>query len=435
MKFKPYHKYKDSGIEWLGNVPEGWDAKRLKYCASINDEALPETTDPNTEIVYVDISSVDSTDGIVNKEAYVFSAAPSRARRIVREGDVIVSTVRTYLRAISPINNPESNLIVSTGFAVIRSRDGLGSKFAAHALRAPYFVDDVVARSVGVSYPAINASEIGALAIALPPLPEQRAIAAFLDRETWRIDELIRKKERQIELLQEKRRALISHAVTKGLDPNAKLKDSGIEWLGIVPEHWGVKKIKWLTPVKRGASPRPIDDAKYFDEEGERAWVRIADVTASDRYLLETTQRLSALGASLSVPIDPGSIFLSIAGTVGKPIITKIKCCIHDGFVYFPTFKENIEFLYYILASGQPYFGLGKWGTQLNLNTDTVGDISIPVPSREEQEGIVSYLDHETSRLDELAAKIRASIETLREYRTALISAAVTGKIDVRGEV
>ncbi|MFZ2171809.1 MAG: hypothetical protein WAW61_19485, partial [Methylococcaceae bacterium] len=138
------------------------------------------------------------------------------------------------------------------------------------------------------------------------------------------------------------------------------MKDSGIDWLGQVPEHWHVLSIKRLTPVFRGASPRPIQDPKYFDDEGEYAWVRIADVTANNHYLESTTQRLSELGESLSVPLDTGRLFLSIAGSVGKPMITGIKCCIHDGFVYFPYLEEHPEFLYYIFLSGQPYLGLGK---------------------------------------------------------------------------
>ena len=162
-----------------------------------------------------------------------------------------------------------------------------------------------------------------------------------------------------------------------------KYKKTGTEWLGEIPEHWKVVSIKWLSPVQRGASPRPIDDAKYFDDDddGEYAWVRIADVSSStDGRLRETTQRLSELGSSLSVQIQPGELFVSIAGTVGKPCISEIRACIHDGFVYFPLIELNREFLFRIFEAGLCYGGLGKWGTQLNLNTDTVGSIRIPVP-------------------------------------------------------
>lgn len=142
---------------------------------------------------------------------------------------------------------------------------------------------------------------------------------------------------------------------------------------------------------------------------------------------------MSPLGSSLSVKLQPGALFLSIAGTVGKPCLTKIKCCIHDGFVYFPRWKGDVKFLFYIFASGEPYKGLGKMGTQLNLNTDTVGSIKIGLPPRPEQAAIVEFLDAETGRLDMLVGKVEEAVERLREYRSALITSAVSGKIDVRG--
>ncbi|MGI9949474.1 restriction endonuclease subunit S [Vibrio hyugaensis] len=203
-------------------------------------------------------------------------------------------------------------------------------------------------------------------------------------------------------------------------------KSTNEVWLGDVPSHWRALQINRLTVIKRGASPRPIDDPKYFDEEGEYAWVRIADVTASDTFLQNTTQRLSSLGASLSVKLEPNALFLSIAGTVGKPCINKIKACIHDGFVYFPEYKENVKFLFYIFAAGEAYKGLGKFGTQLNLNTETVGGIKIGIPCIEEQNNIVNFLDHETAKIDTLIAKQEKLIELLKEKRQAVISHAVT---------
>jgi len=158
--------------------------------------------------------------------------------------------------------------------------------------------------------------------------------------------------------------------------------------------------------------------------------VRIADVTSNDHYLRETTQRLSEIGKSLSVPLEPGSLFLSIAGSVGKPMITAIKACIHDGFVYFPYLQINPEYLYYVFDSGQPYLGLGKLGTQLNLNTDTVGNIKIGLPPKSEQDAIVSFLDWKTAQIDALIAKKQALIEKLKEKRLAVITQAVTKGLD-----
>lgn len=203
-------------------------------------------------------------------------------------------------------------------------------------------------------------------------------------------------------------------------------KDSGVEWLGEVPSHWDVKKIKRLSPVKRGASPRPINDLKYFDDNGEYAWVRISDVTRCNGYLFDTEQKLSELGASHSVKLEPESMFLSIAATVGKPCITKIKTCIHDGFVYFPKLKKHKELLFNIFDSKLCFVGLGKLGTQLNLNSETVEDIYISIPPDSEEEKVIKFLSLETTKIDTLIAKQEKLIELLEEQRKSIISHAVT---------
>ncbi len=208
---------KDSVVEWVGKIPTHWRVRRLKYLATVNDEALPENTAPDTEITYVDIGNVDSVRGITGTQDLMFEDAPSRARRIVRQGDIIISTVRTYLKAIARIESTDTNLIVSTGFAVVRPQH-LHDGFVAYTLSSPYFVERVVAHSVGVSYPAINASDLACLDIAFPPPPEQQAIAEFLDREMAKLDTLVAKVREAIDRLRELRTALISAAITGRID-------------------------------------------------------------------------------------------------------------------------------------------------------------------------------------------------------------------------
>ena len=431
----PYPAYKPSGVEWLGKIPVHWEVKRLKYLSTVNDEALPETTDPDMEFTYVDIGNVDSVRGITGTEDLVFEDAPSRARRVVRQGDVIISTVRTYLKAIARIEPTDANLIVSTGFAVLRPRE-LDSGFAAYALSSPYFVDRVVAHSVGVSYPAINASELACLDIAFPPIPEQQAIAAFLDRETARIDALVSRKERLIELLREKRSALITRAVTRGLDPDAPLKNSGVEWLGKIPAHWEVKRLKTIADIRYGLGQPPkespdglpliratnISHGHITDED--MLYVDPADIPAGRRAILSAGEIIVVRSGAYTADsaIIPKKYEGAISGydmvvtvIVAKPeFIAAVLLC---------PYVRDAQLAVASTRSAQPH-----------LNAEELGEALILLPPITEQRNIAAFLDSETARLDSLIAKVREAIECLRELRTALISAAVTGRIDVREE-
>ncbi len=442
-KWKRYPAYRDSGVEWIGEVPEHWMAKRLKYITTANDETLSETTDPDFELVYVDIGSIDPISGIRNKETMTFENAPSRARRKVRNGDVIISTVRTYLRAISPVNNPESNMVVSTGFAVIRPKENIESQFAAYALRAPYFVDKVVANSVGVSYPAINASELINFNIALPPLPEQHAIAAFLDHETGRIDTLIEKKKRQIELLQEKRAALISHTVTKGLDPDVTMKNSGVEWIGEVPEEWEVKKLKHIASVKFSSVDKKTEEGEHSVCLCNYVDVYYNDYITPDLDLMKATasvaeiQNFTLRGGDILITKDSESCDDIAIPAYVLSDINNVLCGYHlaqirpnislsDGEYLFRSFYvHGINNQFRVAATGITRYGLGKYWLDNSL---------FLVPPLPEQRAIAAFLDYETVRIDSLIEKITVSIEKLREYRVSIISAAITGKIDVRKE-
>ena len=215
----PHPKLKPSGVEWLGDVPEHWRVRKLKHVVTINDEQLSETTNPDSEIAYIDIGSVDPYHATVSPRRVLFGDAPSRARRVVQSGDTIVSTVRTYLRAIAMLDDPPRGAIASTGFAVLRPKKTLvAPAYLGFLARSSYVVESICAKSVGVSYPATNAWEIGTVVIALPDKNEQRAIASFTDRSVGRIDRLVDKNQTLIDRLREKRQALITAAVTGQID-------------------------------------------------------------------------------------------------------------------------------------------------------------------------------------------------------------------------
>jgi type I restriction enzyme, S subunit len=441
-QFTKYKSLKDSGVEWLGQIPEHWEVRKLKHIAFANfssvDKHSIEDELPVYLCNYIDVYHHDFITPDI--EFMKATATPEEIRRFsIKEGDVLVTKDSEDWNDIAVpafIKSEISGVLCGYHLAQIRSNPGMViGEYLFRAFYARGINDQFRIEATGITRYGLSKYGLDNSLFSVPPLDEQRLIADFLNKETTRIDMLIEKKQKQIELLQEKRTALITQAVTKGLDPNVPMKDSGVEWLGQIPEHWEVKKIKRLCLVKRGASPRPIEDPIYFNDDGEYSWVRISDVTASERYLIQTEQKLSDFGKSKSVALEPGELFLSIAATVGKPIITKIRCCIHDGFVYFVGLKENREYLYYLFNCGEAYKGLGKLGTQLNLNTDTIGDIHISVPSSKEQNAIVDFLDRETAKIDVLKNKIQKGIELLKEYRMVLITAAVTGKIDVRNEM
>ena len=412
---KPYPAYKDSGVSWLGEVPAHWEVRRLKQiCRLAYGDAL------TTEMRQEGTVPVFGSNGRVGFHNSANTKAPC----------IVVGRKGSF----GKVNySRDSVYAIDTTFFI-------DSCFSDTHIRWLFFLlgwlrlDEVTKDS---AVPGLDREDAYQRLAPIPPLPEQTAIVRFLDHADRRIRRYIRAKQKLIALLEEQKQAIIHQAVTGQIDvrtgqPYPAYKPSGVEWLGKVPAHWEVSRVKSLSLVKRGASPRPIGDARYFDNGGEYAWVRIADVTASNHYLEKTTQRLSRFGQSLSVPLQPGALFLSIAGSVGKPIITKIKCCIHDGFVYFPQFRGNVEFLYRVFSCGAPFARLGKLGTQLNLNTDTVGGIYLGWPPESEQSAIVGFLDNETGSIGSAIASTRREIDLLHEYRTRLIADVVTGKLDVR---
>lgn len=400
--------------------------QRLKYAATINDEALGEETDADYELQYVDIGNVDSAGTIHEVATHRFEDAPSRARRRVRDGDIIISCVRTYLQAISPIRKPPDNLIVSTGFAVVRPREGvLDAAFAKYALREPAFLAEVEMRSVGVSYPAINASDLADIPICLPPENKQRVIADYLDRATARLDALVAAKERVLGLLAEKRRALITRAVTRGLDPRAPLRDSGIPWLGEIPAHWETERTRWLFKERdqrsttgeeelltvshlTGVTPRSEKDVNMFEAETTEGY----KICLTGDLVINTLW--AWMGAMGVAPVDG---IASPAYNVYEPG-NRVEPSYIDALVRLPVFAQEVT-----------RYSKGVWSSRLRLYPEGFFEVFLPVPSLSEQRAIVAHMAKETAKLGELRAATERTIALLKERRAALISAAVTGRM------
>jgi len=440
MSFPAYPANKESGVEWMGEVPRHWNITPLKFSASCNDAVLPDSTDEDYEIKYVEISDVNEISGITGSTSYKFSDAPSRARRMLQDGDVLISTVRTYLRAIAPVVTPPENLIASTGFAVIRPRKSiLDGTFLGYLLRAEWWISEVIARSVGVSYPAINASDLIGLNVPVPAWDEQIQIARFLDHETARIDALIEEQQRLIELLKEKRRALISQAVTKGLDPTVLMKNSGVEWLGLVPSHWDVKQLKHVVDPNTSITYGIVQAGPEF--EGGVPYIRTSDMSGEE---------LPVSGYPLTSPeidesyarsrVRPGDIVMSIRASVGKCLLVPDELTVANltqGTAKISAgqgITRNFLLAFLNASATQNYFDLmAKGATFKEITLDALRRTPVLLPPANEQIKIDQFVARNAGLLSETCKQAIQSVSLLQERRSALISAAVTGKIDVRG--
>jgi type I restriction enzyme, S subunit len=273
----------------------------------------------------------------------------------------------------------------------------------------------------------------------LPPDEEIDRIVAFLDQKTAEIDALIAKKQRQIELLDEQKAILINRAVTRGLNPNAKLKPSGIEWIGDIPEHWEVRRYAHISRIVRGGSPRPAGHPAFFSSESGTPWITVGEVTKKQgQYLTKTREFLTPRGAKQSRFIEPGTLLLSNSGaTLGVPTVTKIGGCINDGVLAFLEINEErclLDYLYNHLSTLTAFYRdrLKQGSGQPNLNTDLVKDTAVALPpTKREQREICD-------RIKEIAADAEATviaydrqIQSLKTLRSTLIAHAVTGRIKV----
>ncbi|MGB8294378.1 MAG: restriction endonuclease subunit S [Polyangia bacterium] len=426
MKLPAYPKYKPSGVEWLGDVPESWEVKQLKWAVMFQrGHDLPADEREEGSVPLVSSSGISATH----------SRAVAKAPGIVTGRYGTIGQFHLITNDYWPLN--------TTLYAI--DLHGNEPRFLARMLAhlSPLFLLNAVKSAV----PGIDRNDIHPIAAAVPPVAEQRTIADFLDREIQKIDTLVAKKRTLVERLKEKRAALISRTVTRGLppdaaraaglDPHPKLKPSGIDWLGDVPAHWEVKRLGHLSIVVRGASPRPAGDPRYF--EGDFIpWITVGELTKDNSpYLTATESMLTREGAAISRIMQEGTLVLTNSGaTLGVPKILGITGCANDGVVAFENLRSDANrlFLYYFLSSVTENLRdrIKQGSGQPNLNTDIVKALVAPYPSSAEQSAIVDYLDGETLKVDRLVAKVESAIERLQEYRTALITAAVTGKIDVR---
>lgn len=430
MSFPAYPEYKDSGVAWLGEVPSHWRFRPLlALVEECNFSNLGMIESNLLSLSYGRIIEKDiaSNDGLLPESFETY--------QIVDHGDIILR--------LTDLQNDQRSLrsglvkrkgIITSAYTAIRPH-GIHSRYLAHLMRA-YDLQKVFYSMGGGLRQSMKYADLRHLPVLEPSLVEQASIATFLDYETAKTDALIAEQEKLIELLKEKRHAVISHAVTKGLDPNAPMKDSGVEWLGKVPEHWKAVKLRRIVDdVQTGGTPSM---SSLSPEEGETIdWYTPADFSSAIQ--LESASKKLSIEAIKNdrVKIFPkGAILVvGIGATLGKTGYLMYPASANQQInAILPSTEISGLFLTYSLASKLVEMRyLSNSSTIGIMNQEKTKEIWIALPPRWEQESITRYLEEDGVAVDALLAESQKAITLLKERRSALISAAVTGKIDVRG--
>ena len=423
----PYPAYKPTGLPWLPQIPEHWKIVRNKNILIEKTDVVGENSS-NYTLLSLTLSGVIPRDMENCKGKF---PAEFDAYKIVQQGDIIFclfdldETPRTVGLSL--------NDGMITGAYDVFSIRGVNHKFIYY-----YYLNVDNKKALKPYYTGlrkvVNVSRFLELRFPVPPPDEQAQIVRYLDSMTAKINKLIRAKKKQIALLQEQKQAIINQAVTKGLNPNAEMKDSGNPDIGLIPTHWGLKNFSKISRIVRGASPRPAGDPRFFHGK-DIPWITVAELTKDDnKYLFCTKDYLTFAGQQQSRTVGAGTLLLSNSGaTLGVPKILKITGCINDGSVAFLSPQENIDYMYYSL----------KWQTerlrklvagygQPNLNTTIVKNICIAIPPLHEQQEIVKYLDVQNKKINSMIASRIREISLQIEYKNSLTSSVITGQVDVR---
>ena len=419
-RFRRYPEYKESGVEWIGKIPRHWKILPFMHCLK------KVKTKKKTSIPKMDYQ--ESGEFPVIDQGASFVAGWTDLTDSVISDNLPVVIFGDHTRIFKYVDFPF--VLGADGTQLLYPNDDiLNTRFFYYALLNLKIPNEGYSR---------HYRYLREFSVVCPALPTQCQIANFLDRKTEQIDELIRLKERRIELLQAQRTALINQAVTKGFDPNVEMKPSGVEWIGEIPAHWESKRLGYVSTIFKGGTPKRNVD-RYF--QGDLPWARPVDITALQGalYIHDAEIHISeeALGNSGARRLPSGTVLLTSRATIGETAITTVPMATNQGFANFVCNEQllNIYLAYYLRAIKDLLISLGSGSTFLEVTKGTLVGVGIPLPPLSEQKQIVDFLDRKTKQIDELIAAEQRKIELLKEYRQSLISEAVTGKIDVRNEV
>ncbi len=424
---KPYPRYKDSGVPWLGEVPTHWEARRIKALFREKDQRSGDGRGV--------LLSLTRTRGIVPQaeaSKRIASAEDLSKYKACRPGDLVMNRMQAWsgMFAVSPQEG-----LVSPDYSVFMPTGTCNVKYFEHLFKTPVVVDQFAQRSKGIGsgFNRLYTPDFGSVPVVDPPLPEQTAIVRYLDHVDRRIRRYIRATQKLIKLLDEQKQAIIHRAVIRGLDPNVRLKPSGVEWLRDVPEHWEVRRVKQFSRILRGKfTHRPRNDPSLYD--GPYPFIQTGEVARAQKSITGYRQTLNDRGLAVSKMFPAGTLVMTIAANIGDVAVLDFEACFPDSVVGFiPRSGVERDYLYYVFRAMKPeLLREAPVNTQGNLNVDRIGSRRIALPPAQEQQSIVLYVEKNTVGLDTAIDRAQREVDLLREYRTRLIADVVTGKLDVR---
>lgn len=430
---KKYEIYKDSGIEWIGEIPEGWKCIKLGWLyPNMGSGTTPDTNNLNyySENGTNWLQTGDLNDGMIIKTSKHITdlAIRERGLKIYPTGSVVIAMYGATIGKVGLLN---IDTTTNQACCVLPMSEDMNNRFSFYVMQASK--SSLVSKSIGGGQPNISQSIIKEHKIPVPSLNEQQAIASYLDHKVSQIDASVSAINTQIDDLKAYRQSIISEAVTKGLYSDVKMKDSGIEGGWSIPVHWSSNRLKFLADIVRGGSPRPIEE--YIADEGYN-WIKIGDTIKGYKYIESTKEKIKPSGLNATREVHVNDLILSNSMSFGQPYILKIDGCIHDGWLAFTNYKGlDKEYLYYVLQAGVcscqfEHYVAG--GVVQNLNIEKVATTRIPLPPLAEQQSIATYLDKKTAQIDSSIDSLEVQRDDLNALKQSIVSEAVTGKIDLR---
>lgn len=442
-----YPEYKVTNIHWVGTIPKHWQVKKIKYSTYVKGRVGWHglTSNDFTEEGPFLVTGTDFMKGRVNWQTcyHISEENYNRDPYIkLRENDLLITKDGT-IGKVAIVKNLKEKATLNSGIFVTRPlANSYLTSFLYWVLNSPVFDRFIDYNKIGSTIQHLYQDTFEEFSFPVPSEEEQKIIATYLDRKTIQIDSLIVKKQRLIELLKEERATIINHAVTKGIDPNVKMKDSGIEWLGEIPEHWEVKKLKYIIE-KIGSGVTPKGGASVYQQKGipllRSQNVHFDGLRLDDVAFISEEIHNEMIGSRVLA----GDVLLNITGaSIGR-------CCVVPADIKEANVNQHVCILrsaktidsyflcnYLTSEKGQiQIFSSEKGISREGLNYEQIKSFIVPIPPKTEQHEIINYIANENKILEKTISKILHEIDLLQEYRTALISEVITGKIDIRNEV